>query len=299
MQVGRYRQNGEEFKGLVKFTGLNIPRGSRIVSAKLSLLCAGFNGTPKIAACGLLKDFGEGAQSWALAQPGETTWNSVQQGREPWKAPGAAAKSDNFEYDADADCHQPADDTVTVNDLGWFTWNVAASFADQFARGKEYGWVLEEITPSPEANVAVFVPREGSLPDMPLRPYPRLTVTYVPAQPGRAVRTWPGPRLILFDMVEPTTLRRDLKRAAALPFDGGVFRAEPNRHPPSGEGWLNISVFGPDKLRVDDYSEFIESARAVQRTSALTHNFLRVTTVPGTLERKGVPYNWETRPRGD
>ena len=54
---------------------------------------------------------------------------------------------------------------------------------------------------------------------------------------------------------------------------------------------------GPKPLRVEDYSDFIRDARKVFAPhSPLTDNFLRVTTVPGTLTPGEQPYSWNYKP---
>jgi hypothetical protein len=296
--VGKiFADETHQHKSLVKFTGLDLPADAKILSAHLSLFCQGFSGQPRIAAYGLLKNFSEGNRHGGQALAGATTWNALHYGKAAWSAPGAGKTSDRFDYDAEADVHAPPDATEAVQSVGWFTWDVTSSFTDQRRQGKEYGWALEEAT-GHATTYAVFVSPHADVADKPLLLYPRLTLTYVTSAPGQSVRSGSGPQLISFYLGDPTHLNKDLKRVARLPFDGAVFDGEDNRHLGSGEGILNISVFGPDELKLENYSQFIESTRRISSPpSPLRTNFLRITTVPGTLERKQTPYDWDSRPR--
>ena len=298
MMVGRFGDGRlHRFKGLIKFNNLNLPRHCRVLSAKLTLRCH-ISGRPKVAVYGLLQDFAEGAAVWGRAKPGETTWNHLRYGNQPWGAPGAGKASDSFTYDGDADHHAPADDTVTLDRDGWHTWDVTASFRSQLEKGKEHGWLLDEVSGAEDTHVSVRS-SEAPIYEDPLAPYPRLTVTYVPP-PGEAAPPAPSPpKLISFSLGTPQRLMEHEERLGRLPFSGAVFDVEDNRHlSASGEGKLNISVFGPRRLRAEDYSDFIRDARLVFAPhSPLTDNFIRVSTVPGTLTPKKQPYTWENRPR--
>jgi len=80
----RNPQTGFEQRGLVKFTDLDLPANAKVVSSELSLFTKEIKGSPTLAAHGLLKDFVEGTKNYQYADAGETTWNAVRHGQQPW-----------------------------------------------------------------------------------------------------------------------------------------------------------------------------------------------------------------------
>ncbi|HXG24893.1 MAG TPA: DNRLRE domain-containing protein, partial [Chthonomonadales bacterium] len=296
--VGRiFDDDVSRFKGLVRFTNLSIPAGSKVVSAKLSLFCNGFSGKPQIGVFGLLKPFSEGSSRGTTARAGETTWNMLRHGEAMWGTPGVGSGSDGYDFDGPADFHTPADATVSITEAGWYEWDVTPSFSRQWNAGKDYGWLIMETSDRP-ATYAGFRTREAAIDELPSLLYPKLTVTFIPPRDAALPAAPVGPKLINFYFGHPEILTKDPERLAKLPFDGGVFHGEDNRNLGSGEGSIVLNVFGPEKLDVKNYSHFIACMKAIQKPpSPLQDNFLRFNVVPGTLERKDVPYNWENRPR--
>lgn len=107
--VGRiFDDDVSRFKGLVRFTNLSIPAGSKTTSAKLSLFCNGLSGKPQIGVFGLLKSFLEGSSRGTMARAGETTWKMLRHGEAAWGAPGVGSGSNGYDFDGPADFHTPA-----------------------------------------------------------------------------------------------------------------------------------------------------------------------------------------------
>ena len=276
----------KEWRCLLRFRGLDIPAGSEILSAQLSIACNEVRGAPVIGIHGLLRDFSTPAREWQSALPGDTTWDSQFHQRRVWGAPGAGKGGKRFAYDGEFDHFSTPDDTASPEWTGRFFLDVTPSFSDQFANGKEYGWLLEEM--SGELETYVHLAEEGA----------SLTVEYLP-EAGAAIsqRAPPQARLITFQLAEPQQLRQNMARLDELPFEGAVFFGTDS----NGQKWISNGVFSPDRMSYDDYAEFIEASKVVSATpSPLTDNFLRVNTcVPGTLDPKDEPYVWDNRPRPD
>lgn len=294
MLVGRPQGKRErEFRGLLKFSNLNLHAGSKILSARITLPSGEILGRPRVAIYGMLKNWHappkEPRDTEPSALDGETTWNSQYHSQQKWGAPGVDKTSDNFEYDGDADRHTEADSIIEVKDMGRITFDVTHSLASQVAGGKEYGWLLAELS---EGDDAVYI--------NPNTVRAGLTVRYIPPPGVEVKRTAPPQlRLINFHLAEPWDMLKNPDRLRKLPFDGAVWFGQDNRH--NMERPIVNSVFGPDKLTYEDYSDFVESAREICRPpSVLPDNFLRVNlSVPGTLERRGEPFNWENSPTSD
>lgn len=282
--VGHHPQ--EELRGLVKFTGLDIPPGSEILSADLSFHCGQIYQSPAVSVYGLLNEFSAGTNEWATASPGDSTWNSRRHAGVPWGAPGAGLDDAADTFDGTADRSAEADATATFERRGRVHFDVTRSFRRQFETGKLYGWLLKAPETKPE-SYAVFAKDRA-----------RLEVQFRPP-PGVAFHSWTpsGPHLISFDLGYAAAIAKKPARAEELPFDGATFWGVPND---GGQRWMCNSVMGPDPIEVGEYSEFIEDMNVVRRPpSPLQHNFLRVNLcVPGTLEKAERPYTWDTRPRG-
>ena len=277
-----------EQRGLVKFTDLNLPADAKVVSAELSLFTKEIRGSPTIAIHGLLKDFTEGTKNYEPADEGQTTWNAVHHGQQPWSQPGAAAESGEFVYDQDADHRTPADDTATINQSGaWYTWNVTASLANQLAEGKPYGWLLR-VTNAEEDTFAVFYSRQAMADDAPVSIVPKLTVTYESELADRLPRPLTRAKLILWgghSAAEPAQLLKDPDRLKAFPFDGVAFPADA----------VGISVFNPRRMPPDAHADYAKAGRALlEPPSPLTANYLKLNVYPGTLDPTADP-SWENR----
>ncbi len=284
--------------GLIKFTGLTIPAGSRIVSAHLNLYCSemGEGKSLTVAAHGLLKDFMEGTGYWGPvqlppAEPGETTWNWLHHPKTPWGAPGAGSMTAESDYDADRDCLSPADDQVLVIKSGaWCVWDVTRSFADQFAHGKEYGWALKPVSNDDHDRVVAFFGRVWPADDAPRSIRPKLVVTYEPAKAQPAPAPMPYAKLLLRTghPVEKFLAESERERLPEFPFDGVIWRA---------------CVIGAEPFRAQKlpgakhYASFIAGVRAtLMPRSRMTDHFLDFTlTTPGTLDPKADPKDPDAR----
>ena len=315
--VGRYKN--QEWKALVKFTGLGIPAGSEIKSVRLSLNITEISGRPRIGVYGLLKDFTEDPSPEPVhpAAKGITTWNQVRKGEESWSQPGAAKASDRLEYDGDGDFYaQPAPFKEIHG--GSMTWDVTETFVSQFENGKEYGWLLVETTGTRNRGTERFGVRfdtrelelapllddwvmssHATGADWPAIRFPRLTVSYIPPDPNHRPRGKESPKLICFRIEEAGEMSRDLDRVRRMPFDGAVFLGMDNAGQ-DGKGGRALSnrVMGPDILQYDDYTELIAAMQRIHGAgSTLTDNFLRINAVPGTMEPVEGGYHWENRAR--
>ncbi len=279
----------EELRGLIKFNDLDIPADATIIRVELSLMANQVIGTPKLGVYGLLKDFQSSSTVWGHAKLGESTWNSqhhgLGQGQGRWGKPGADLPGDGFSGPVKGDRLASADEVKVINNTGRHTFDVTASFREQFAARKMFGWLIRSETRQPGHYVTL---REHQT---------RLVVTYMPHDaseilPPKATDA----RLIGFNLAYASDITQNVNRARELPFHGATFYGVPDDN---GQRWLCNSVMGPDPLSIDDYSQFIESMRTIQSHTPLKHNFLRVNlTVPGTLEKQEKPYTWDTRPRG-
>ena len=282
-------------RGLVKFTNLRIPAGSKVLSAKLSVDAVRGQGEPKIAVYGLLKPFRaplrrlhEGA-----ARTGDSTWNSQYHGIQPWGAPGASKAGTGWEYDGDADHFGEPDDTVAFtktkrSETGRYTFDVTRSLANQVAAGKLYGWLLAEVGGEPRTGVNLRLWNAT------------LEITYVPAGDVARLPLASNKRLICFDMAKLRDVRDNLDRLNELPFHGATFWGIDDGDRPNG--WICNQVFSRYKLRIEDYADFIEAGRVAFRPpSPLTDNFLRVNAcAPGTLDEAEAGYwTWDTGPGDD
>jgi hypothetical protein len=277
-----------EQAGLVKFTGLDLPREAKIVSATLSLRCRELRGTPAVAAYGLVKDFTEGERNHTPAGPGETTWNALHHGGEGWGAPGAGKRSSEPGFDGEADqSDDPDDQTVVTATDAWYRWDVTRSFAHQLAHGKEYGWVLR-IPDATEDTFSMFCGRVFPDEDAPRSLRPKLTVVVEADSARPQPRRLSRPKLILWgghSVGTPADLLVDRVRLARFPFDGVAF-------PGASAG---IEVFGPRKIPSGGREQYIAQAREIlEPPSPLTANFLKVTAFPGTLDPTANP-DWERR----
>ena len=311
LYVGRYK--GQPWHTLVKFTQLNIPEGSKIVSAYLTLNCLETSQHAAVDVYGLLKGFSEDTDSdWSKAPAdGATTWQ-MRQGAEAWSQPGAGKASDRLEYDGDGDHFAKPAPHVDLHG-GPVTWDVTETFADQFAHGKEYGWLLMPTGESNGGRVRFDSRQLDMAPiiqdwkmsshntgaDWPVIRYPRLTVTYVPSDPSHRPRGKEAPKLLCFRIDYAGPMSRDLDRVRQMPFDGAVFLGG-NNEGQTGRGgrMLCNQVMGPDKLKYEDYTDFIAAMKKIHAAgSSLTDNFLRINAVPGTLEPIEGGYHWPNRPK--
>ncbi len=88
-------------------------------------------------------------------------------------------------------------------------------------------------------------------------------------------------------VADPQDLLDDLARVKELPFDGYLLHGYDDRNLPSGDLAISRSVFGPRALKFENYQRFIKVARQVQAAvPKLTENFLKVGSLPGTLEMR-------------
>lgn len=174
-----------ESRGVFKFTGLNIPAGQTIVSAKLKLLgSAGADSV--IAVYGLLQNFQASQNVWGGAVAGYSTWSDIVEPgtplpvQVPWNIAGADAGAPIAIYDSMFDRMDMPDDVQTLAG-GWNGWthrvfDVTPSFADQYANGKEYGWVVVNTNLGVWTGFNIASSNNMDWPD--LRPI--LEVTYTP-----------------------------------------------------------------------------------------------------------------------
>ena len=171
------------------------------------------------------------------------------------------------------------------------------SFTSQFESGREFGWLLKATNPLQKGYIRIYT-REMENPDVALPVRPELKVTFIPP-PGTAVlRNESGPRLLNFQIGDPRDVIKHMDEVARMPFDGAVFDPQDDRRLGSGEGWMHICTFGPDKLKIESFSRFAAAMKTLrQPPSPLQFNFIRINALPGTLEKLDEPYNWDNRPR--
>lgn len=283
-------KENRETRGLVRFDKLDIPHGSKIVEAELSMFVGTAVSSPTIEVFGLLKEFIPSAKSWGGAATGESTWNSQRHGQARWGKPGLDEVSDEFEFDQLADRAATTDDSVIVKRPGRVRLDVTRSFSAQQESSHSYGWLLK-INETDTERQAVIA-RRGM----------KLKVRFMP--PEDHVPSPPfisRPRLISFHIGHATTIGQNPARIEDLPFEGAVFLGKANDKREHAAEYLCNAVMGPQRMTVDDYVDFITAMKRIhQPPSRLQHNFLRVNLcVPGTLTPRKDPYTWESRPRGD
>lgn len=145
LMIGQHADPDRDvFRSLLKFTGLDIPAGSEIISATLSFR-ADLAGAPRIAIYGLLRDWFP-STVWTNASAGETTWNSQRHLASRWGLPGADKPSVEENYDGDADRFATPDSVFDATTIQRARFDVTRSLASQVANGKLYGWLLAETT---------------------------------------------------------------------------------------------------------------------------------------------------------
>jgi hypothetical protein len=95
----------------------------------------------------------------------------------------------------------------------------------------------------------------------------------------------PWPKVILFGSVmDPRFMAENPSRLEELPFHGYILHGDTNERPDSQDLALARSVYGPRRLRRENYTNLIESMRKVRQTvPAVTENFIQISPLPGTL----------------
>ena len=278
-----------EFRTLFRFTGVEIPPGSKILSARIRLHPVGVAGRPRLAIHGLLKDWAVPVRRSEQPDARSTTWNDQYQGERRWGAAGAARPGD-FDYDGDADHYFEADSKSGEVRMGKpVVLDVTRSFSDQFEQDKNYGWLIVETSQRQDAHANFGLDEPA-----------QLSVKFI-APEGHTVTPPPAaePQLIAFFLANPEDIRENMSRVDDLPFTGAVFFGKADSGTIGGPDVLQNSVFNPDRAELENYSQFVRDVRFIQQSpSKLQHNFLRINVVPGTLVQKDEPYTWDTRPRG-
>jgi hypothetical protein len=103
---------------------------------------------------------------------------------------------------------------------------------------------------------------------------------------GETERAGLDTKLILLGSVhDALILREHIDRADELPFDGYVIQGNADHDRRSGDRCIVRSVFGPRRLKKEDYSVYLHCMKEVHALKPrLTENFLEIATLPGTLE---------------